>query len=61
MVKIIEKGVLPEKQPLRCRCNHCKTLFEFTPLEAQYVNDQRDGDAYKIDCPVCQRECWISA
>lgn len=59
MVKIIERGQEPELQPMRCRCNHCRTLFEFTALEAQYVSDQRDGDAYKVGCPVCKRDCWV--
>lgn len=61
MVKIIEKGEVPELQPLRCRCTHCRTLFEFMPLEAKFVSDQRDGDAYRINCPTCTRECWVDA
>ena len=58
-MKIIERGEEPELQPMRCRCNHCRTLFEFLPMEATYVSDQRDGDALKIGCPVCTRDCWV--
>lgn len=57
-MQILEKGVDPETTPVQHRCNHCRTLFEFLPGEAQYVPDQRDGDVYKIGCPVCRRDCW---
>lgn len=60
MVKIIKQGKVPETTPIRCSCNHCRTVFEFLPVEAKYVSDQRDGDAYKIACPVCKRDCWVA-
>lgn len=60
-MRIIEKGEVPGTKPIECRCQKCKTLFEFLPFEAQFVSDQRDGDAYKIACPVCRTDCWVDA
>ena len=54
-MKIIERGTDPKTVPIRATCNHCRTVFEFHPIEAKYNSDQRDGDFYSIDCPVCKR------
>ena len=60
-MRIIKKGEVPGTKPVECRCGNCRTLFEFLPSEAQFISDQRDGDAYKIGCPVCARDCWVDA
>lgn len=54
-MKIIQKGVDPATQPIMATCNNCKTTVEFLPSEATYRSDQRDGDYYLLDCPVCNR------
>ncbi len=53
-MKIISKGVDPATVPIMASCNKCKTTVEFMPAEAQYTSDQRDGDFYTVDCPVCK-------
>lgn len=53
-MKIIERGTDPQSTPIRATCNHCKTVFEFHPIEAEYTSDQRDGNFYLIGCPVCK-------
>lgn len=60
-MKIIERGTDPNTTPIRATCNHCRTIFEFQPIEAKYNSDQRDGDCYSIDCPVCNRTVYKNA
>lgn len=52
-MKIIKRGAPPSEIPLQATCHHCKTEIEFVPLEAQFIADQREGDYYRIPCPVC--------
>lgn len=61
MVRIIKEGREPDTKPVVATCSRCSTVFEFFPPEAQYVSDQRDGDFYSIDCPVCKREVTKAA
>ena len=55
-MKIISRGEIPEKKPVRMTCDHCKTLAEFEQSEMRPVFDQRDGDYWSVSCPVCERE-----
>lgn len=59
MVEIIRRGVIPGERVREATCPNCKTLFSFKEMEAEYSSDQRDGDSFKIACPVCSRACWI--
>lgn len=52
-MKVISKGIDPATVPLQCTCGQCRSVIEFLPHEAKYTSDQRDGDFYKIQCPVC--------
>ena len=54
MMKIIERGELPESKIYRTQCNHCKTVFEFEKREAKARFD-RNEHYLTIDCPVCKR------
>lgn len=54
-MKIIQRGTDPKSTPIRATCNNCQTVFEFHPIEAKYSYDQREGDFYSIDCPVCNK------
>jgi RNase P subunit RPR2 len=51
----------PENRAYRRSCNNCGSLLQFKRKDARYVNDQRDGDAVVIDCPVCGAEVWTAA
>lgn len=55
-MKIIHKGTDPATKPVLAQCRRCNTQVEFMPNEATYVSDQRDGDFYSVDCPVCNNE-----
>lgn len=55
MVIVVTQGIVPENQPIRATCGHCKTVIEFLPEEATYTSDHRDGDFYTIPCPVCEK------
>ena len=54
-MKIIKRGKVPTVER-EITCSTCKTVFSFTPSEARYTSDFRDGDFYTINCPVCGRE-----
>ena len=57
-MRIISKGTDPGTKPQYATCNHCRTQIEFMPYEAKRHSDQRDGDAYEIQCPTCHRPIW---
>jgi hypothetical protein len=61
MVEILKEGKLPSERKHVCICATCSTKFKFAESEANYVSDQRDGDAWAIHCPVCKTGCWIAA
>jgi hypothetical protein len=54
-MKIISRGEIPEAIPLRVTCRNCHSEIEFVPSEVKCVFDQRDGDFYQFDCPVCRK------
>lgn len=54
-MKIIKHGEIPELVPMRATCSHCHAEVEFVAAEVKRVFDQRDGDFYQFDCPVCRR------
>ena len=52
-MKVIKRGEVPETKPLNAPCRNCQSEIEFVPMEVKRVFDQRDGDFYQFDCPVC--------
>ena len=54
-MKVIKRGEIPETKPLNVTCNNCHSEIEFLPMEVKRVFDQRDGDFYQFDCPVCRK------
>lgn len=60
-IEIIKRGVLPGDRKIETTCRHCRTEFSFQPGDATLVPDQRDGDFYRIACPVCSDDCTIAA
>ena len=60
-IQIIQRGVLPEAIRYKTKCRHCNTIFSFLKSDARLTDDQRDGDFYTIKCPVCSKDCHISA
>lgn len=60
-MKIIKKGLVPEELPVQVTCNHCRSILEFLITEARFTSDQRDGDFYTINCPVCHHDINIQA
>ncbi len=53
-MKIIHLGSAPENRVHQAICYHCRSTVEFEQREAEHVNDQRDGDFLRIECPVCR-------
>ena len=60
-IQIIQRGVLPAAIRYKTKCRHCNTIFSFLKSDARLTDDQRDGDFYTIKCPVCSKDCHISA
>lgn len=58
-IKIIERGPL-ERKSYKTRCVRCRTKFRFDRSDARLVNDQRDGDALVVPCPVCSADVWTA-
>lgn len=59
-MKIINQGIDPDTVPVRGTCTHCRTQIEFMPHEAKRHSDQRDGDAYEVQCPTCRHPIWAA-
>ena len=53
-MRVIEKGIPKQDRPITATCRHCESKIEFRPSEVERVHDQRDGDFYRFDCPVCK-------
>lgn len=60
-MKIIRKGVIPSEKEHECMCSKCKSIFTFTEREAQLRSDQRDGDFFELNCPVCGNKIYKDA
>ena len=59
-MRIIERGTPPNEQPIEGRCRNCKTIFEFMQHEAKRISDQRDGDYWHLNCPVCNQTVSVN-
>jgi hypothetical protein len=59
-VTITKRGTPPSDRVYDCRCAHCKTEFTFQDHDAVREHDWRDGDFYRIGCPVCGHQCTKS-
>jgi hypothetical protein len=56
-VTITKRGTPPSDRVYECRCVQCKTEFTFNASDAERVPDIRDGDFFRIACPVCGHRC----
>lgn len=59
-MKILVSGKNGKPRTYTSKCP-CGCLFVFEAGEAKYVNDQRDGDAYVVECPECDKSIWVDA
>ncbi len=55
-MKVIKRGEIPEAKPIHVDCRNCRSEIEFVPIEVKRVFDQRDGDFYQFECPVCGKQ-----
>jgi RNase P subunit RPR2 len=60
-MKIIQSGKSKEPKEVTATCRGCGCKFSFAAHEAELVSDQRDGDAYVVECPECDYNNWIAA
>jgi len=54
MVKIIQRGSLPEERDYIAQCKNCHTKFEFHYSEAHPTNFD-GGFQLDIACPLCKK------
>ena len=54
-MRIITRGQIPEDNPYRATCYHCKTVVEFFQKEGKITRCQRDGDSVTVICPLCKK------
>jgi ribosomal protein S27E len=54
-MRIIKHGKPDGDQKHKIKCQGCGTVIEALTSELTRVTDQRDGDFWKIPCPVCPR------
>lgn len=61
-MRIIKEGRDPKLGHMHISvCGHCKTEFKWNTNEAIRVPDQRDGDFYKMACPLCSAQVNVDA
>ena len=53
-MKIIRRGKKPEEKKAQGTCHRCNSLVEVEASECKRHSDQREGDYYSFDCPVCK-------
>ena len=55
-MRVIKSGKRPKDKLKKMKCIECKTVFQFRMSEAESVLDDRDGDYYRINCPMCKED-----
>lgn len=60
-MKIILRGIDKATLPTQTICSACNSVFEWARSEGEFVCDQRDGDFYWVNCPVCDHKCGVAA
>jgi uncharacterized protein with PIN domain len=58
MVEIIRRGKKPCDLKHDAKCQSCGTVVRFTEGEATVKGEQREGYAWVVKCPVCEKEIW---
>lgn len=59
-MKIIRSVKQELDKEAEAECFKCRCQFSFQAKEAKFQSDQRDGNAYVIDCPECKSQVWVS-
>ena len=59
-MRIIKTGDTSETWQGIWSCGHCKCKWEMTTEDKapRRQSDQRDGDAWVMNCPCCHKEIW---
>lgn len=59
-IEITKRGTPASDRKYEARCISCKTEFTFKTHDARFEHDWRDGNFYRVNCPVCGHECTRS-
>ena len=54
-MRIVKLGKPQGDQKHKLKCPACNTVIEALTSEMERVTDPREGDFWKIPCPVCPR------
>jgi RNase P subunit RPR2 len=58
-MKIIKEGKIPSYL-YRGTCGYCRSILQYNKTETlDFSEDQRDGLAHKINCPICNNDRWV--
>lgn len=57
-MKIIIQGRLPEDRIFRSTCTHCRTVYEYNRMEANFVSNARNEDYLVTNCPLCDNKVY---
>lgn len=57
-ITIISRGTLPSEKVYTTTCRSCNSVLEFKASDGRQFDNQIDGPAIEITCPVCNRRVW---
>ena len=60
VIEILKRGTPPQDKLATVNCGRCKSTLRLARRDGELILDQREGDAVKIACPVCQSEIWVA-
>lgn len=60
-IEILKVGTPKSAKVYHVTCRDCETEFTFQAADAIREHDMRDGDFFRIGCPVCGTECTKAA
>lgn len=60
-IQIIKRGTPRGEEVYQATCRDCKTEFSFQADDAVREHDRRDGDFFRVGCPVCGTQCTKGA
>lgn len=58
-MKIISRGVIPSEYVYNFACQLCKSILQCEQGEMEHHSDQREGEWWTVDCPVCHDLCYV--
>ena len=58
-MKVLQPATGPT--PLKHECSTCHAVLEISVSDCTHTGDQRDGDFWSCNCPVCKTRITLDA